>query len=206
MRSRPRFVAGRLPFLVVILVAAMALFSGCATTSQPARAPTEKDLPFVFGTDGHRMLLVRESVDLEKRADGDERVAVQYLWDYTDGIAVRRSFKSDGSLRDSIQLPAVTLNATEQEREFAFSMVRKDRRLAALITDDTKIYGGFSFREPGHRDCDRRSRCIHVVGSADDGRRHVLHAIVDLMSGRVVDPAFDPQMRGIDQDSEPREK
>jgi hypothetical protein len=150
---------------------------------------------------------VRESVDEVKfDGGGEERLRVQYLWDYTAGQAIRRTYATDGTFRTAEPMPNVTLNATDRERDYAFGLVRAAPDLARRITPTTTLFGGFSFREPGHPDCDVGSRCIHVVGSENQGRRHVLHAIVDLMTGRVVDPEYDPGMRGIAQNRKKGDK
>lgn len=179
--------------------------SGCATTPVAPSTAVAPVVPTIASVSGHRIHVVRESNELHKTDSGDQRVTVEYAWDYSRGIAVRRTFGEDGSGPVEQDMPAVTLNATEAERQFAFARVRADRQLASRITATTRLFGGFSFRESGHPNCDVRSRCIHVVGSADDGQRHVLHAIVDLMSGKIVDPDYDPGMRGIAQDPKDRE-
>lgn len=194
-RRRPGLGIG----VAFALCAALGL-SACASLPDAPAAAAAPVVPTVASASGHRIHVVRESNELHKSDRGDQRVRVQYAWDYSRGIAVRRVFAESASVPVEDDLPAVTLNATEAEREFAFALVRADRRLAPRITATTTLFGGFSFREPGHPQCDVRSRCIHVVGSADSGERHVLHAIVDLMSGTIVDPDHDPGMRGIAQD------
>lgn len=193
----------RISVLLMVLGAALGL-SACAGVQVAPTAAVAPPVPTIVSAAGHRIHLVRESNELRKTAAGDERVRVEYAWDYSRGIAVRRVFAGDAGVPVEEDLPVVTLNATEAERAFAFALVRADRRLAARITPSTTLFGGFSYREPGHPACDVRSRCIHVVGSADGGQRHALHAIVDLMSGTIVDPDHDPGMRGIAQDEKKR--
>lgn len=64
-------------------------------------------------------------------------------------------------------------------------------------TPDLQFDDGFSYREPGDPACDLHSRCIHVVASRDAGAHITIHAIVDLMQGRVVNPDYDPRTTGI---------
>lgn len=182
---------------------AMLGLGACASAPTSTQVAHPSAVPTIASVEGHRLHVVREAHELLKGASGDLRVRVQYAWDYSRGIAVRRSFVEGATVPVEEDLPLATLNATDAEREFAFSLVRADPRLAPRITPTTILYGGFSFREAGHPACDLHSRCIHVVGSADAGDRHALHAIIDLMTGTVVDPDYDPGMRGIAQDRKP---
>ena len=77
------------------------------------------------------------------------------------------------------------------------ALLRADKAIDARFTADSDIYGGFSFREPGHEACDKASRCIHVIVSRDGGRYKVAHAIVDLQTARVIDPNYDPDLGGV---------
>jgi hypothetical protein len=198
MKLAPRYLRIRNVRQLALAVLAAGL-AACAATGPDRVVATVPDLPYEASVGGARLLLVRESIDAQKTPAGEREVRVQYLWDYVNGVAVRRTLALDGSEIERAALPGMTLNATEAERSFAFDLVRRDPRLAARITPTTTLYGGFSYREAASA-CDAGSRCIHVVGSDDQGRRHVLHAIVDLMRSRVVDPDYDPGMRGIEQD------
>jgi hypothetical protein len=189
-----------MPLMRAATLAVVLGLAACAATPTGDRRSAASTLPMERSQAGNPLHVVREAQELHKGEAGDVRVRVQYAWDYARGIAVRRSFFAGAGAPVEEDLPMMTLNATDPEREFAFSLVRADPSLATRITATTTLFGGFSFREAGHPACDQYSRCIHVVGSADAGQRHVLHAIVDLMTGTVVDTAYDPAMRGIAQD------
>ena len=160
--------------------------------SQP---PVPESLVYEKTADGRELLLIREYYDDVKLPGGEERWRVQYLWDYANGVAVQRIFNSDGSVRSLEPKPALTLNATEGELAFAIALVERDARIAPHLTADATYYGGFSFREPGVAACNMRSRCVHVFAVRDEGRVRLVHAIIDLMTVRVVIPDYDHDLK-----------
>jgi hypothetical protein len=179
-------------------VAALAV-SACATLPGAGkRSPTLAHVPVVALPDGNEAVLIRSFSDEQKTPEGDRRVQVDYLWDYTDAIARRRTFDSSGAMIEDEREPGLTLNATQPELDWAIAIVKADPDVSVKLVPEVVYYGGFSFREPGHPDCDLRSRCIHVIGSRDGGRRKVFHALVDLQTARVVAPDYDPALGGFD--------
>ena len=179
-------------------VAAVAI-SACATLQHDGgRSPTLAHVPFVKLPDGHEAVLVRSFGDEQKTPVGDRRVQVEYLWDYTDAVARRRTLDSAGAVIEDQTEPARTLSATKSELDWAIMLIKANREVAVKLVPDVVYYGGFSFRESGHPECDLRSRCIHVIGSRDGGRRKVFHALVDLQTSRVVAPDYDPALGGLD--------
>lgn len=192
-------VRERVSNLMLCAFAAVAV-TACATLPQSgARSPTLAHVPVVALPDGHEAVLVRSHGDEWKLADGTRRVSVEYLWDYTAAVARVRTVGGDGVVLDDEPRPGLTLNATDEEMAWAYEIARADPRIASRLTPDVVYYGGFSFREPGHPDCDRASRCVHVIASRDEGRYKVFHAMVDLQAARVVDPDFDPAMGGLNE-------
>lgn len=188
--------------MLVISALAVAVLSGCATVPPPPqRSPTLAHVPVVVLPDGHEAVLVRSHGDEWKLADGTRRVSVEYLWDYTAAVARVRIVGADQVVFEDEPRPGLTLNATDEEMAWAYEIARGDPQIAARLTPDVVYYGGFSYREPGHADCNRGSRCIHVIASRDGGRRKVFHALVDLQTARVVDPDYDPALGGFDDES-----
>lgn len=176
----------------------MFVLTGCAGTREAERSPTLAHVPTQILADGHVAVLVREYDDEVKLGGGrEQRMHVRYLWDYTAAGAREIQTAPDGSLLLDAIRPALTLNATEAELAYAVALLREDATIAARFTADSDIYGGFSFREPGHAHCDIGSRCIHVIVSRDQGRYKVAHAIVDLQTARVIDPDYDPELGGL---------
>jgi hypothetical protein len=158
-----------------------ALLVACAGTREAERSPTLAHVPTQTLPDGHVAVLVREYDD-EVKLDGgrEQRMHVRYLWDYTAAVAREIQTAPDGTLLS-----------------YAVALLRADKAIDARFTADSDIYGGFSFREPGHEACDVASRCIHVIVSRDGGRYKVAHAIVDLQTARVIDPNYDPALGGV---------
>lgn len=183
----------------LLCVIAAVFLSACASLpEEKGRSPTLAHVPVVKLPDGHEAVLVRSFGDEQKTSEGDRRVQVEYLWDYTSAVARKRTLDGDGSVVGDESEPGLTLNATQPELDWAIAIVKAHGELSVKLVPDTVYYGGFSFREPGHPDCDLRSRCIHVIGSRDGGRRKVFHALVDLQTARVVAPDYDPALGGFD--------
>ena len=123
----------------------------------------------------------------------NKRVFVEYAWDYSAGTAVEKVYDEKGAEFRRTELPGTTISFTDREVELAIALTREDPRLANLFgSGDMNYYAGFAYREPGDPGCGEGSRCVHVIVSEGDGQRHVAHAIVDLMTRRVVHPQLDP--------------
>ncbi|MBL8245310.1 MAG: hypothetical protein JNL89_14010 [Rhodanobacteraceae bacterium] len=163
--------------------AALFVLAGCQTLQSTADQ-VERD-PRASG-----VVLVR-SYDDEFKIDGkDVRVHVEYAWDYRRGIATERITTPDGALVSLTDQPELTLNLTDAEKEYAFDLARADPEIGPQVASADHVYGGFSYRESSDAACGYGSRCVHVVASAGDGWRKLVHAIVDLQTGRVVHPHF----------------
>lgn len=171
--------------------------SGCAhdATIVPTRPAVLERLAHERTPDGRELVLIREYYDDVKLPQGEERWRVQYLWDYANGVAIERIYGNNGSIRSITPKPALTLNATDPELEFATDLVKRDPRISPHLRPDAQYYGGFSFREPAVSACNMRSRCIHVFAVREGGRVRLVHAIVDLMTARVVIPDYDHDLK-----------
>lgn len=142
---------------------------------------------------GEAIVVVRDYVEPTKVEGRDERHRVQYVWNYSRGIAQRRIWDVAGLAFQEEDLPGLTLNATADELAFALASVRADPKYADVIKPDTILHGGFSVRETGSR-CDGAARCIHVFGVESDGETRVLHAVFSLGTGRLLDHDYDPAL------------
>jgi hypothetical protein len=138
-------------------------------------------------------VLVREYVDSVKTPDGDQYQRVSYGWDYERGVAVERRETMEGHKISESEIPALTMIATDPEMNYAYYLVTHHPDLSAIARrSDARMYGGFSYREPDDPHCNRGARCVHVMISGGiDGEKALGHAIVDLMSRRVVYPFYD---------------
>lgn len=136
---------------------------------------------------------VRRYQDVFTVEGKNKRVFVEYAWDYRAGTAVEKIYDENGVEIRRTELPGTTISFTDREVELAIALTREDPRLAGLFqSGDMNYYAGFAYREPNDPGCGEGSRCVHVIVSEGDGQRHVAHAIVDLMTRRVVHPKLDP--------------
>ncbi|WP_440223732.1 hypothetical protein ACQQ2N_00640 [Dokdonella sp. MW10] len=141
---------------------------------------------------------VRRYHDVFTLDGANRKVVVEYGWDYKAGLVVEHVYDEAGHELSRTEKPGYTLNFTDRELELAIALAREDAQLAPLLTaDGLNYYAGFPYREASDQGCQERSRCVHVIVSAGDGQRHVAHAIVDLMTRRVIHAQLDPE-RGPD--------
>jgi hypothetical protein len=148
-------------------------------------------------------VLVREYVDSVKTDAGDVYQKVQYGWDYDQGVAVERIYRlqeQSGRISDNANKliseqaqPGLTLKTTEAELQYAYALVRSHRDLKIVcMRQDARFYGGFSLRNDDVSNrCGVKSRCIHVIVSGGpNGEEALVHAIVDLALGQVIDAHY----------------
>jgi hypothetical protein len=160
------------------------LLLGCQSGPGTSARTAERD-PRVSG-----VVVVRSYDDVFKIDDRDLRVHVEYAWDYTRGVAIERITDPDGAAISLTDQPDLTLNLTEDEKAYALELARTHPDLREQIEQSDHLYGGFSYREADDPACFTGSRCVHVVASAGDGWRKLVHAIVDLQTGTVVHPHY----------------
>lgn len=126
----------------------------------------------------------------------NRKVFVEYGWDYKRGIVIETIYDATGKLQSRTDKPGYTLNFTDRELELAIALARENPTLRdRLSAGDLNFYAGFAYRESTDVGCAEGSRCVHVIVSAGDGQRHVAHAIVDLMTRRVVHASLDPNRK-----------
>jgi len=126
----------------------------------------------------------------------NRKVFVEYGWDYKRGIVIETVYDASGKQLSRSDKPGYTLNFTDLELELAIALAREEPTLHDLLSAaDLNFYAGFAYRESKEAHCGEGSRCVHVIVSAGDGQRHVAHAIVDLMTRRVVHASLDPDRK-----------
>lgn len=184
--------------LVVAVAVAMAM-AGCAGVRSPDLAPgsAAAHVPHEQLANGDAIVVIRDYVDEFKLDGGAVHKRVRWAWNYSRGITQELRSNLDGSDLTVIDHPGLTLRATAEELQYAVYLVRADPRFVDRVTPELQFDSGFSYREPATPACYLHSRCIHVIASRDGGAHIVIHAIVDLMQGTIVDPDYDPQMTGI---------
>ncbi|MBX3725961.1 MAG: hypothetical protein KF823_08585 [Xanthomonadales bacterium] len=184
-------VAGRALALVPLV---LGLLAGCATGGGRQSAhPAPASGPVASAVDpGGRMSgyqFARRYSDVVKLDGRDVRQDVEYGFDYDRRSTVRRVFDPDGRLLSEDLLPGESLRANAAEEARLEALVRGHPELGPLMAgrDDLLVHrGGFVVREAGDPWCDLGSRCLRFIVSAGDGSIPVLHAVVDLVSDRVV--------------------
>lgn len=171
--------------ILIALVPALWL-GGCQSTPRmTSDAPTTERDPRASG------IVVVRSYDDEFKLDGrDVPVSVAYAWDYDRAVAIERITAADGTLISQTEQPELTLNLTDAEKAYALEIASVHPQLREQMARATHVYGGFSYREASDPACFHGSRCVHVVASMGDGYRKLVHAIVDVQSGRVVHPNY----------------
>ena len=126
----------------------------------------------------------------------NRKVYVEYGWDYKRGVVVETIYDATGKQESRTDKPGYTLNFTDRELELAIALAREEPTLhERLSASDLNFYAGFAYLETKDAQCSEGSRCVHVIVSAGDGQRHVAHAIVDLMTRRVVHASLDPDRK-----------
>jgi hypothetical protein len=139
---------------------------------------------------------VRRYHDIFTVDGNNQKVIVEYGWDYRKGVAIERVYSEEGFVQSQTEKPGYTMNFTDRELELAIALAREEPTLRSLLADtELNYYAGFPYREINEKDCNEKSRCVHVIVSAGDGQLHVAHAIVDLMTRRVIHPSLDPDRK-----------
>jgi len=147
-----------------------------------------------FGDSGplEGYVVARRHGDFRMERGVEQRIQVEYGWDYARRMAFRIVRDTNGVVIDRAALVGADLPLTPRESARVEWLVRTHPAIAPLLgASDVRIWsGGFVYRKPGDLHCDRGSRCVHAIVAADHGSREIAHAIVDLQSDRVVDPFY----------------
>jgi len=172
--------------------------SGAATLPIGGNAnATSPDAPVASAADPagrmHGYQRARDYRDVVKIDGRDVVQQVEYGFDYARGTTVRRITRDDGTPPSEEVLPTTTLRANPAETDRLLELVRTHPQLGPKMqAADLFVHGGgFVVRTPGDPYCDIGSRCIRVIVSSGDGSINILHAVVDLMSDRVVYPFYE---------------
>lgn len=203
--------AGRLvPALALVAVTAA---GGCATERRSGALALDASVPDAVGAEApspsraHAVAeplasaanpagritgyqFARRYQDVVKTGSGTVSQMVEYGFDYDRRVTVRRIFTSDGTLVAEDLFEAESLHANPAESARVRELVETHPQLGPLMSRrDLLVHaGGFVVREPGDPYCDIGSRCLRFIVSTGDGSETVIHAIVDLVTDRVVYP------------------
>ena len=183
-----------LPASIVGLLAVVAL-AGCARTAPRAGdAENAAGAPLASSADpdgrmrGYQVL--NRYDDVIKVDGASVQQTVEYGFDYDRRLTVRRFFDRAGTLIAEEELPTEFLRANDAESARMLELVRTHPQLGPLMAEPDLIVhrGGFVVREPGDPHCDLKSRCMRFIVSKPDGTTPHIHAVVDLVTDRVVYP------------------
>jgi len=181
----------------IAAIAAVAI-AGCAGTTQRAGTGAgATDGPLASSADpAGRMTgyqFARRYDDVVKIDGRDVRQTVEYGFDYDRKATVRRITAPDGTVMSEELFPAESLRANEAESARLLELVRTHPQLGPMMSEPGLIVhrGGFVVREPDDPYCGEGSRCLRFIVSKGDGSIPFIHAIVDLVSDRVVHPFED---------------
>jgi hypothetical protein len=186
------------PILVAVVVA------GCSGSPTHTVEDTGvgADVPVASAVDSAgrmRGYEMNRRVDDVVKIDGmDVRRSIEYGFDYDRGTTLQRTYDADGKLIEEKLLPSRALRATEREEARLRALVDGHPELGPIMQRPGLLVhsGGFVVYRPTDPYCSVGSRCIRFIVSAGDGSEHVIHAVVDLVSDRVVYPHYpDPTGR-----------
>ena len=106
------------PLSAFSVLAASLMCASCATTPRTSHSPTIDHVTTMTLPDGHVAVLVRSyDEDVKLKQGGEQQRHVEYLWDYTAGIARERHLTPAGIVLSDVSLPAVTMHANEAEAD-----------------------------------------------------------------------------------------
>lgn len=160
--------------------------AGCA--GKPSFHPAPPESPW----HGGRLEPLRAYLELYKENGVDQRRRVEEFWNYSRGLVLRRFRDLEGRILAEELDEDFVPSASERELEIAFALVRTHPELAASAAPpEAEWFGGFAYRDAADPACAARSRCVHVMVTLEHGLRKLIHAIVDLQTGRVVHPFYD---------------
>lgn len=139
-----------------------------------------------------------ESTDSVKTADGRQQRVVRMVYDWDTATMYREVFTMDGERlsRSAVDtLPGPSANDIQR----ALRIVRSDADVAQIMRSQggLQLDGGFPILQAaGEGPCVRGTRCVQMF--LFDGENVVRHMLVDLRSGRILDPDYiPPRNRGI---------
>jgi hypothetical protein len=174
---------------------AVVALAGCAgSVPRTDGAPARADAPVASSADpagrmaGYQVL--NRYDDVIKVDGASVQQTVEYGFDYERSLTVRRFFDRAGTLMSEEELPTEFLRANDAESARMLELVRTHPQLGPMMAQPGLVVhrGGFVVREPGDPHCDLKSRCMRFIVSKPDGTTSHIHAVVDLVTDRVVYP------------------
>jgi len=183
----------RRPLWVVAALALLVL--PAATRAQDKPAP---DKPAPPSKPAHRVRLLRSWTDTVK-VDGRELPRrVDILFDYTEGVALERSYDTSGRLIQERRLIDNAPSPSDDEIAEAFGIVRADPQLGRILKRTQAVLeGGFLLQEAEGQACGPRTRCLQIQLLGPTRLGLVRYVVVDLTKGAIAYPAYTPAEGGV---------
>lgn len=145
-----------------------------------------------------RLRLLRSWTDTVKvDGGGDLPRRVDILFDYTQGVALERSYDGSGRLTEERRLDDAPGPSAEELAE-AYGMVRADAELGRIVERTQAVLeGGFLLDEAEGQPCGPRTRCLQVQ-LLDPTRLGLLRwVVIDLVKRAIVYPTYMPAEGGV---------
>lgn len=193
--SRGSVRCGRL----LLVGIAITLMSACTATSvrPTGDSAANSSEPVASAADPagrlHGYQFARRYDDVVRIDGRSVQQTVEYGFDYDRALTVRRIYDPAGTLVSEDELPAESLRANPAEEARLLELVQTHPDLGPKMNEPGLLVhaGGFVVREPDDPYCGLGSRCLRFIVSKGDGSIPHIHAVVDLVSDRVVHPFYD---------------
>jgi len=145
-----------------------------------------------------RLRLLRSWTDSIKLDGGGELPRrVDILFDYTQGVAIERSYDGSGRLTQERKLDETPGPSVEEITE-AYGIVRADPELGRILERTQAVLeGGFLLDEGEGQPCGPRTRCLQIQLLGPTRLGLVRWAVVDLVKRAIAYPTYTPSEGGV---------
>jgi len=159
-----------------------------------ARAEQANDAPAGAAS---RLRLLRSWTDTVKVEGGELPRRVDILFDYTQGVALERSYDGSGRLTEERRLAGAPQPSAEEIAE-AYGIVAADPQLGRILERTQAVLeGGFLLQEGEGQPCGPRTRCLQVQLLGPTRFGLVRWVVVDLVKGTIPYPTYTPSESGV---------
>ena len=142
--------------------------------------------------------LLGESTDTVKTAEGRQQRLVRMVYDLDNGTTSTEIYTMEGERMSRTAMDTLP-GPSERDIERALRIVRADTEVGQIMRRQggLQLEGGFPIlQRAGEGPCVRGTRCVQMF--LFDGENVVRHMLVDLRSGKVLEPDYiPPRNRGV---------
>ena len=159
-----------------------------------ARAGQANDAPVRAAS---RLRLLRSWTDTVKVGGGEVPRRVDILFDYTQGVALERSYDASGRLTQERRLEGAPQPSAEEIAE-AYGIVRANPDLGRILErTEAVLEGGFLLKEGEGQACGPRTRCLQIQLLGPTRLGLVRCVVVDLVKGAITYSTYTPSEGGV---------